>query len=207
MQKITAKYMMWKVIICFLTQIMAAAAGVPFLMICMANGLEGSLISLLLSGGCYLIFLYLQHQLMKRSDLSGISKKNYLLGESLAYLIIALFGSILLAVLSKGIVPCGISYYTVAFSCGYFASYAVNNLLLGLPLQTLLFVLSLKLLYFIKKKKDPTLKGVKKLLPVTGEAQCAPTNERAEAGGKSEENTENEAPGERQSEKQEDRTL
>ena len=165
MQKITSKYIMWKVIICFLTQLMAAAVGVPFLMICKANGLEGGLVSLLLTGGCFLIFLYLQYQLMKRSDLSAISEKNYLLGESIAYGITTLSGTLLLAILSGGMIPTDISYYTVVFSCGYLFSYAVNNLIIGLPLQILLFVLALKTLYFIKKKKDPTLKGAKITLP------------------------------------------
>lgn len=162
MQKITPRYLMWKVIICFLTQIMAAAVGIPFLMIAKANELDGNLTALLLTLGTFLLFLTLQYQLMKRSNLSGISKRNYILGESLAYGMLCLLGHVLLLVLSGGLVPAPVSYYTAVFSCGYLCSYAVGNLILGFFLQILLFVSCLAMLYRLKKKKDPTLLGAKR---------------------------------------------
>ena len=49
MQKITPKYMLWKIVICFLTQLMASAIGIPFVMVAKANGVDGKLIATLLS--------------------------------------------------------------------------------------------------------------------------------------------------------------
>lgn len=165
MQKITPKYLMWKVIISFLTQLMAAAAGVPFVIIAKANRLDGRLVTLILSIGTFLIFLSLQYQLMRRSNLSSISKKNYIIGEGVAYGTLCLIGHIVLAIFSKGLIPADFSYVTLVFFCGFPLTYLTNNILLGLPLQIALFFLTMLLLYALKKHRDPTLRGNRMPLP------------------------------------------
>ena len=189
MQKITPKYLMWKVLISFLTQLMAAAVGVPFVMIAKANRLDGRLVTLLLSIGTFLVFLSLQYQLMRRSNLSSISKKNYILGEVAAYGILCLVGHVVLAVFSKGLHPSDFSYVTLVFFCGFPLTYLTNNILLGLPLQMALFLVAMLLLYAIKKRKDPALTGNRMPLPknavkVVSEKEAeAPEEDDPEADG------------------------
>ena len=189
MQKITPKYLMWKVLISFLTQLMAVAVGVPFVMIAKANRLDGRLVTLLLSIGTFLVFLSLQYQLMRRSNLSSISKKNYILGEVAAYGILCLVGHVVLAVFSKGLHPADFSYVTLVFFCGFPLTYLTNNILLGLPLQMALFLVAMLLLYAIKKRKDPALTGNRMPLPknavkVVSEKEAgAPEEDDPEADG------------------------
>lgn len=172
MQKITPKYLLWKVIICFLTQLMAAGLGVPFVMIAKANNLNDLTVATVLSVGVFVVYLFLHYGIMKRSNLSSISKRDYLIGETAAFSLLALLGAILLWILSGGLSPAGFSYFTAVFFCTYACTYLTGNILLGLSLQILLFTLCLLLLYAIKKKKDPELKGNKLALPAgKGEEQ------------------------------------
>ncbi|MBP3320747.1 MAG: hypothetical protein J6M12_00185 [Clostridia bacterium] len=165
MQKITPKYLLWKIIICFLTQLMAAGLGIPFVMIAKANDLNGQTVATVLSVGVFIVYLFLHYGIMKRSNLSSISKRAYLIGETVSFSIIALVGAIALLILSRGLVPAGFSYFTAVFFCTYACSYLTGNIPLGIALQILLFTLCLTLLYAIKKKKDPCLKGNKQPLP------------------------------------------
>lgn len=169
MQKITPKYLLWKIIICFLTQLMAAGLGVPFVMIAKINDLDGGIVALVLSAFVFAVYICLQYGVMKRSNLSAISKKDYLIGEVAAFSALALIGGVVLAILSGGLVPADFSYFTAVFFCTYACTYLTGNILLGIPLQILLFTLCLTLLYAIKKKKDPGLRGNKLPLPAIKE--------------------------------------
>ena len=169
MQKITPKYLLWKIIICFLTQLMAAGLGVPFVMIAKINDLDGGIVALVLSAFVFAVYICLQYGVMKRSNLSAISKKDYLIGEVTAFSALALMGGVVLTILSGGLVPADFSYFTAVFFCTYACTYLTGNILLGIPLQILLFTLCLTLLYAIKKKKDPGLRGNKLPLPAIKE--------------------------------------
>lgn len=169
MQKITPKYMLWKIVICFLTQLMASAIGIPFVMVAKANGVDGKLIATLLSAAVFAVYLFFQHGIMKRSNLSSISRKSYLIGETAAFSLLCLVGSVVLAILSRGLVPAGFSYFTALFFSSYLCIYLTDNVLLGAFLQILLFTLCLSGLYAIKKKKDPSLRGNKLPLPAIKE--------------------------------------
>lgn len=163
MQKITFKYLLWKVLICFLLQVMATAVCIPAVWVLKANDFENSLSALIYSIGAFVVFLTLQYGIMKRSNLSNITKKDYLLGESVAYSVCVLLGTLLLALFSGGLAPQGFSYYLAVFSCGYPLCYLTGNILLGALLQLALFPVLLLALYALKKKKDPLLLGNKKL--------------------------------------------
>ena len=169
MQKITPKYLLWKIIICFLTQLMAAGLGVPFVMIAKINDLDGGIVALVLSAFVFAVYICLQYGVMKRSNLSAISKKDYLIGEVTAFSALALMGGVVLTILSGGLVPADFSYFTAVFFCTYACTYLTGNILLGIPLQILLFTLCLTLLYASKKKKDPGLRGNKLPLPAIKE--------------------------------------
>ena len=178
MQRITPKYLLWKIIICFLTQLMAAGLGVPFVMIAKANDLNDLTVATVLSVAVFVVYLFLHYGIMKRSNLSSISKRDYLIGEVAAFSALALMGGVVLTVLSGGLVPAGFSYFTAVFFCTYACTYLTGNILLGIPLQILLFTLCLSGLYAIKKKKDPGLRGNKLPLPAgKGEEQSAKEDE------------------------------
>ena len=190
MQKITFKYLLWKVLICFLLQVMATAVCIPAVWVLKANDFENSLCALIYSIGAFVVFLALQYGIMKRSNLSNISKKDYLLGESIAYSVCVLIGTLILALCSGGLVPQGFPYYLAVFSCGYPLCYLTGNILLGALLQLVLFPVLLLALYALKKKKDPMLLGSKKL-PLPKDALVV--EERSEEEGSCEEDEEENA--------------
>lgn len=182
MQKITPKYLLWKIIICFLTQLMAAGLGVPFVMIAKINDLDGGIVAPVLSAFVFAVYICLQYGVMKRSNLSSISKKDYLIGEVAAFSTLALIGGVALTILSGCLVPADFSYFTAVFFCTYTCTYLTGNILLGTPLQILLFTLCLILLYAIKKKKDPGLKGAKLAMPAIKEEEPAEEERKLEGG-------------------------
>ena len=113
----------------------------------------------------FAVYLCLHYGIMKRSNLSGISKKEYLIGETSAFSVLCLVGGIVLLIVSGGLVPAEFSYFTAVFFSTYLCTYLTGNILPGLPLQILLFFLCLLALYALKKKADPQLTGNRMPLP------------------------------------------
>ena len=158
-------YIFWKVIIHLLIMLMATAFGVPLCAVLSMNGIDGHIISVAVSALTFVVFILLQYWLIKRSDLSNISMWDYLFGETAAFALLAAPGNGILAVISKGNVPVSTSYASFPV---FTMAQTFKNILLGSVATVAIYFLAVLLLYFLKKKKDPTLKGRKKLRTVDG---------------------------------------
>lgn len=162
MQKIDAKYLMWKMVIYLLLMVMVLAPVLPTALILRA-AVKPMLLSKILSVAAFILFLFFQRWLLGRSDLSHISKARYIAGESLVYASLTLIGCILLFALSRGAKPPkNFSWPSAFFLPVLSLSYLSENIFLGFFLQCVLYPPLIALFYTLKKKKDPSLRGAHK---------------------------------------------
>ncbi len=158
MQKITAKYLGWKTVIHFLLLIMVSAPILPVALLLHA-AVGPNLYPKILSCAAFLIFLLLQRWLIGRSDLSHISRSLYVTGEGIAYGFLTLLGCAVLCVFSKGLSPSHFSYLLLPFLPVLPLCYLTGNIAVGFLLQCVLYFPCAALLYALKKRKDPSLRG------------------------------------------------
>ena len=163
MQKLNIKYFLWKLLIYFLLVLMVLPLSFPaFLIVSKSVGEDGRRLAyILLSCGAFIVFLLYQNWLMRRSDLSKISLSKYLVGESVAFSVYAALGAVLYGILSGALTPGEIGYANVVFLPFYPASLLVGHIVFGALIMIALYPLCILLLYSLKKKSDPSLRGRK----------------------------------------------
>lgn len=151
-------YIFWKVIIHLLLMVIATAFGVPLCAVLSMNGIDGHIISIAVSVGTLAIFILLQYWLILRSDLSNISMRDYLLGETAAFALVTAVGNGILAVISKGNVPVSTSYASIPV---FAMTHLLKSIIPGSAMTVAIYFFVAYLLYLLKKKKDPALMGRK----------------------------------------------
>ena len=115
----------------------------------------------ILSCGAFIVFLLYQNWIIRRSDLSTISWRRYIIGESVAFAVYALLGAELYRILSGAWAPGEISYWNAIFLPFYPASLLVGHIAFGALILIALYPFCILLLYTLKKKSDPSLRGRK----------------------------------------------
>ena len=173
MQKLNLKYILWKLLIYFLLTLMVLPLSFPaFLIVSKSVQEDGRPLAFtILAFGAFVVFLLYQNWLLRRSDLSAIPAGRYIAGESIAFTFYALLGSALYFLLSHGWSPGEISYANAAFLPFYPFALLTKHIAVGAAAVCAAYALCVYLLYLLKKKSDPSLRGRK------GRVQSAPGEE------------------------------
>ncbi len=188
MQKLTGKYLFFKTVIHFLLLLMTLVFSIPAFYL-FKNGENSITLTVrCVSSLSFVALALFWYYVMRRSNLSKISKSVYLTGELLPIIFWTVVSNLILYIFSGSLVPPGPKWYSYLLFPLSACSYLTNNLLLGSLLQILLCVLTLLLLYGLKKKRDPSLVGSllqTDLPPEASETKTPPkegarTNESAE---------------------------
>lgn len=173
MSRSRVSYIFWKAIADLLYILMLSAATVPLYYVLRKNGVPQYLSCEITALSSFALFLVLYLFFIKRADLSKIEKKDFLIGESLSYLVLGVLAALILFAVSGGARPTDFSYLSFALLPLYGGAYLTGNLFLGAALQSAAFALLLPVVYFVKKRSDPSLAGVKAKAP----APAGPTDE------------------------------
>lgn len=159
MQKLTGKYLFFKTVIHLLFLLMTLVFSIPAFYLFKSGGNSISLTVRCVSSLSFVVLALFWYYVIRRSNLSKISKGAYLAGELLPITFWTVVGNLILYIPSGSLVPPEPKWYAYLFFPFSACSYLTNNLLLGSLLQILLCALTLFLLYGLKKRKDPSLSG------------------------------------------------
>ena len=159
MQKLTGKYLFFKTVIHLLFLLMTLVFSIPAVYLFKSGDNSVSLTVRCVSSLSFVVLALFWHYVIRRSNLSKISKGAYLAGELLPITFWTVVGNLILYIPSGSLVPPEPKWYAYLFFPFSACSYLTNNLLLGSLLQILLCALTLFLLYGLKKRKDPSLSG------------------------------------------------
>ena len=162
MRRFGPSYIFLKAVMYFLLLAMTLVFSAPLCFLLHQNGMgdyDANRITALVS---FFFLLLIDWFFLKNADLSRISAGKYLLGECSAFALVTAAGALVTFAVSGGVQPIGFSYGTFIFLPVSGFAYLFGNLFLGAGAQIVSFCLLFSLLYLLKKKKDPSLQGVKK---------------------------------------------
>ena len=160
MQKPTLGYIVTKTILFILLNAVGICLSIMLLQVTEKSSLTPSLARTLAGGLGLCCYCTLQFRTIMGARLDGISKKDYLVGESLATLLPLVIALAVCLILGTDTLCIG--FRTAAFLPLMPFVYATGNLYLGLLLQLVFYTAYNTVCYTIKQKKDPKLLGRKK---------------------------------------------
>ena len=138
MQKLTGKYLFFKTVIHLLFLLMTLVFSIPAFYLFKSGDNSVSLTVRCVSSLSFVVLALFWHYVIRRSNLSKISKGAYLAGELLPITFWTVVGNLILYIPSGSLVPPEPKWYAYLFFPFSACSYLTNNLLLGSLLQILL---------------------------------------------------------------------
>ncbi|MBE6639203.1 MAG: hypothetical protein E7616_07105 [Ruminococcaceae bacterium] len=160
MQKLSPGYILTKLILFTVFELIGACLSIMFLYVCKDSGTSPSVIRILTGAIGLFVQCIMIYRMIMTAKLSGIRRGNYLLGECLSALVFLILT--LIVCLIAGNTAMYEGFTTTVFLPVLIFFYLTKNLYLGLALHLIFHGAFVAVCYEIKRKKDPSLLGRKK---------------------------------------------
>ena len=166
-KKLTASYLFWKLIVRLLMLVMAVAFSALLYFVLNTGDLGEHVKMTVTAIGAFAVYMVCDWLYVRRSDLSHMKARDFILGESIVYALLTVVSSLILFAISGGPAPTDFSYGAFPFLPHVCFGYLFSNIFIGMPVQIAAFVLIYALLFLLKKKTDPALTGVRSKVMAT----------------------------------------